>query len=115
MSQAFDQAELLARVDNDWDFLAETVQMLESDGPATLAEIRRLAAAGDAAGGGRAAHARKGMISNFCAPPASAAALAVEQIGKAGELATAPAAIDALEASLTVLIADLSDLLATRT
>ena len=115
MSQAFDQIELLARVDNDWDFLAETVQMLASDGPPLLAEIRGRAAAGDAPGVGRAAHALKGMISNFCAPAAGAAALAVEQTGKAGDLAAAPPAIDVLDAALTALIADLTNLLATRT
>ena len=36
MSQAFDERELLERVDNDWEFLAETVQMLADDGPALM-------------------------------------------------------------------------------
>ena len=28
MSQVFDRAELMERLDNDWDFLADTVEML---------------------------------------------------------------------------------------
>ena len=46
--QPFDEKELLDRVDNDWEFLAETVEMLETDGRALMAEIRRAADAGDA-------------------------------------------------------------------
>ena len=70
MPRVFDGAELLERVDNDWEFLGDTVRMLEADGPALLEEIRRSADAGDAASAGRAAHTLKGMISNFCAPDA---------------------------------------------
>ena len=114
MQRAFDQAELMERLDNDWEFLAETVQMLCSDGPTLLDEIRKGAAAGDAATVGRAGHTLKGMISNFCSPATQAAALEVEKIGKSGDLAQAPGAIAALEKSLDTLIADLNDFLAKR-
>jgi len=112
----FDEKELLDRVDNDWDFLADTVQMLETDGRALMDEVRAAAAAaGDAAALGRAGHAIKGMISNFCSPAAHAAAAEVERIGKGGDLAAAPAAVDALGARLEELISDLTGFLATRT
>jgi HPt (histidine-containing phosphotransfer) domain-containing protein len=111
VQRAFDQAELLERVDNDWDFLAETVQMLRDDGPTLLEEIRRSTAANDAAAVGRAGHALKGMISNFCASQTHAAAFAIEKIGKSGDLAQAPVAIETLEQSLQTLIADLTDFL----
>ena len=114
MPRAFDGAELLERVDNDWDFLGDTVQMLASDGPALLGEIRRAADAGDAPAVGKAAHTLKGMLSNFCAPGAQAGALAVEQIGKAGELSSLPPAIGLLEVQLRGLIADLNDFLVKR-
>ena len=114
MPRAFDENELLERVDNDWDFLAETVEMLAKDGPALMAEIRGAAAAGDADAVGRAAHTLKGMISNFCSPAAQAGALAVEQIGKSGDLASVAAAVETLEKSLTVLIDDLTDFVSTR-
>ena len=114
MPRAFDGAELLERVDNDWEFLGDTVQMLAADGPALLEELRRAAGAGDAPSVGKAAHTLKGMISNFCAPDAHAGALAVEQIGKSGDLSSLPPAIGLLEAQLRGLIADLNDFLTRR-
>ena len=111
----FDEKELLDRVDNDWDFLADTVQMLETDGRALMEEVRAATAAGDAAALGRAGHAIKGMISNFCSPAAHATAAEVERIGTGGDLAAAPAAVDALGARLEELISDLTGFLATRT
>jgi HPt (histidine-containing phosphotransfer) domain-containing protein len=115
MPRTFDEKELLERVDNDWDFLRDTVQMLADDGPALMAEIRCAAMSGDAAAVGRAAHTLKGMISNFCAPDAHERALAVEQIGRSGDFAPAGAAMERLEKSLDSLIADLTDFLSTRT
>src|SRR3954471_3399028 len=103
MSRPFDETELLARTDGDWDFLADTVDMLTSDGRALMAEVRRAADAADAPALGRAAHTLKGMISNFCAPTAQASAFEVEKIGKAGDLTAAPAAIDALATHLDEL------------
>ena len=114
MPRAFDGAELLDRVDNDWEFLGDTVQMLAADGPALLEEIRRAADAGDAPAVGKAAHTLKGMISNFCAPQAQAGALAVEQMGKSGDLSFLPAALQSLETQVRSLVADLTDFLATR-
>jgi HPt (histidine-containing phosphotransfer) domain-containing protein len=114
MARSFDGAELLERVENDWEFLGDTVQMLSSDGPALLAEIRRSGESGDAPAVGKAAHTLKGMISNFCAPGAQAGALAVEQIGKSGDLSPLPPALGLLESQLRSLISELNDFLATR-
>jgi HPt (histidine-containing phosphotransfer) domain-containing protein len=114
MSRTFDEKELLERVDNDWDFLGDTVQMLADDGPNLLNDIRRCVEAGDAPGAGRAAHTLKGMISNFCAAEAQAGALAVEQIGKSGDLSNVGPALEKLENGLNVLIADLNGFVATR-
>jgi HPt (histidine-containing phosphotransfer) domain-containing protein len=114
MSHTFDEKELLERVDNDWDFLGETVRMLADDGPELLKDIRQAAEAGDAPGVGRAAHTLKGMISNFCATDAHAGALAVEQIGKGGDLSALSPALQALETQLSGLIADLNVFVGTR-
>lgn len=114
MPRAFDERELLERIDNDWEFLDETVQMLSADGPALVGEIREAAGRGDAPAVGRTAHALKGMVSNFCAPATHASALKVEQIGKAGDLSPVPALLDQLESQLSALIADLTDFLAKR-
>jgi len=110
----FDEKELLDRVDHDVEFLTDTVRMLETDGRALLDEISLAAATGDAPTLARSAHALKGMISNFCSPDTQAAALAVEALGRAADLAPLPVAIEALQARLGALIADLNDFLAER-
>jgi HPt (histidine-containing phosphotransfer) domain-containing protein len=107
MARTFDETELLARVDNDTAFLAETVDMLTSDGPPLLDQLRRALATGDAPAVGRAAHSIKGMVSNFCAAGAHAAALRVEQFGKSGDLAAAPAAVQTLHEDLDSLTREL--------
>lgn len=107
MSTTFNESELLERVDNDIGFLAETVQMLESDGQTLLADIEKAIASGDAAAVGRAAHALKGMVSNFCAPETQECALAIERAGKAGDLAAAPAALRTAKARVEALTAEL--------
>ena len=114
MSRVFDGKELLDRLDNDWDFLAETVQMLGTDGRALMEQVKTAAANGDAEALGRAGHTLKGMVSNFCAPAAYAAAFEVEQIGKSGDLSAARPAVDALGAQLETLITGLNDFLATK-
>src|SRR3954468_21950084 len=104
MSRAFDEKELLERVDDDWDFLAETVSMLSADGPALLREIKRAVDTADAAAVGRTAHTLKGMISNFCSPETLASAFELEKLGKAGDLSGAAAAVTNLAEHLEKLI-----------
>lgn len=115
MASSFDETELLERVDNDVAFLADTVQMLESDGRALLVEVKNAIAAGDAAAVGRSAHALKGMISNFCATAVQQSAFDIERMGKSGDLASAPAAAKALETSMESLIVDLQEFIKART
>lgn len=112
MAPLFDETELLDRIDHDWEFLGETVDMLSSDGPALLREMQQAVETGDAAAAGRAAHALKGMIANFCAPAVQASAFEVERMGRAGELSGAPAAVVALESQLQALTAELQALVA---
>ena len=107
MAKAFDEQELLERVDGDISFLAETVQMLETDGHTLIKEIQTALATGDAARVGRTAHALKGMISNFCAPGVQSLALDVERAGKAGDCAAATVAAIRLAPGLEALIGEL--------
>jgi HPt (histidine-containing phosphotransfer) domain-containing protein len=104
---AFDRVELLDRVGNDMAFLAETVEMLAADGRTLLAEVRVAIQKGDAGAVGRSAHALKGMISNFCAPGAQEGALAIEKMGKTGELAGAARAVESLSSQVETLITEL--------
>lgn len=107
MPPTFDRAELLERVGNDIAFLAETVEMLAADGRTLMGEIREAVAKGDGAAVGRSAHALKGMISNFCAPAAQEGALAMEKMGKSGDLGPAPKAVEELAGQVETLIAEL--------
>lgn len=92
--QNFDETQLLDRVDNDIGFLAETVDMLATDGPDLLAKLQQAITHGDAPAVGRLAHMLKGMIANFCAADAQATALDMEKMGKSGDLSQA---LDTLE------------------
>jgi len=112
MATLFDEAELLERIDHDWEFLGETVDMLAADGPALVQEVRQALDARDAAAVGRAAHTLKGMVANFCAAPAQASALELEKMGKAGDLSNAPPVVAALEAQLQALTEQLQALVA---
>ena len=112
MATLFDEAELLERIDHDWEFLGETVEMLVADGPALIQELRQAITASDAAAVGRAAHTLKGMIANFCAASTQATALELEQMGKVGDLSSAPPVAAALDAQLQALTEQLQTLVA---
>src|SRR5687767_12853900 len=107
MAPLFNENELLERVDGDLDFLAETVRMLETDGRSLVDDVNRALDAGDAPAVGRAAHALKGMVSNFCAPSTQQCASEVERLGKSADLAAARTAATSLERDLHALIAEL--------
>ena len=114
MSEPFDREALLERVDNDWEFLTELVEMLGGEGRRLIAEVKSAAASADAPAVGRLAHTLKGMIGNFCATSAADAAQSLELKAKSGDLATASAAIAALETQLEQLILALQGFLASR-
>jgi two-component system, sensor histidine kinase and response regulator len=92
MGALFDREALLERVDGDVEFLAETVDLLDADAPGLLEQLRAAVASGDANAVRRSAHTLKGMVANFCAPPAQEAALRLEQQGRSGDLVGAEAA-----------------------
>ncbi|MEO1128093.1 MAG: Hpt domain-containing protein [Planctomycetota bacterium] len=103
MSEPFDRAELLDRVDNDVEFLIETVEMLEEESPGLLNEIDTAIKADDAPGLTHAAHTLKGMLGNFCAPPAQEAARKLEVMGREASLGDAGPAREQMESRLAEL------------
>jgi HPt (histidine-containing phosphotransfer) domain-containing protein len=107
MPTTFNADELLASVDNDREFLAETVAMLADDAPGLIDQARTAAASQDAATVTEAAHTLKGMIANFRAEPARAVALELENLGKHGRLDAVPEACNRLEAEVHRLLAEL--------
>lgn len=111
MSELFDREALLDRVDNDMEFLAETVEMLEEDGPDLLGQISAAIEAGDSEALAVAAHTYKGMVANFCADSTVEAALKLEIMGKEGSLTGASEAFAVLEDRARQLATALQDLL----
>jgi hypothetical protein len=93
----FDEAELMERVDNDLEFLADTVQMLETDGRAAMVEPRPPSP--PAMPGASTPLYALGDDLNFCSTGRSALALDVEKAGKAGDAAGGTAASAKLENS----------------
>jgi len=100
----FDQADLMDRVDDDLEFLEETVAMLEEDSPALLQAVRDATEARDADALASSAHALKGMLANFCAPAAVAAALALETMGRQQQLAESLTAMQQVETEVPRLL-----------
>lgn len=111
MTEAFDKQELLDELDGDTGFLAESVELFESDAPTLLEQIRDAVDRGDAGAVAVAAHTLKSMIGNFCAPLAFDAVLDVEALGRAGDLAECNARVVAMEAEIVRLQQALRDFL----
>ena len=76
------------------------MKLFLDDWPRLLADARAALARGDAAGLRQAAHALKGMVDNFKAPAAFEAALRLEALARAEDLAGAVAACAVLEDEL---------------
>jgi two-component system, sensor histidine kinase and response regulator len=84
-----DLAAMLTQVENDWELLGELIELFLESSPRLLAEAEAGLARGDSQTIERAAHALKGAMQNMGAVPAAAAALDLEEIGRAGEISRA--------------------------
>lgn len=115
MSGAVDEDALMNRVDGDLEFLEETIAMLDEDSPTLLEEIHAAIRSRDAAALVKPAHALKGMLANFCAAPAEAAARELEMMGREGRLADVAAAADRVQRETEQLQAALHEFLRAKT
>ena len=115
MSDAFDEDALMDRVDGDLEFLDETVAMLDEDSPVLLEEIRAAVRSRDAAALVKPAHALKGMLANFCAEPAEAAARELELMGREERLVDVAMSADRVQRETQQLQAALHDFLKAKT
>jgi CheY-like chemotaxis protein/HPt (histidine-containing phosphotransfer) domain-containing protein len=104
----FDLARLLERVGGDRNALAELVRIFRADSPKQVGQIRKAVQKSDPAALRAAAHALKGAVSNFAAPPATEAAQRLQKMGDAGRLEGAGAALEQLEREIDALLASLS-------
>lgn len=98
-----DLAAVMARLNGDGELLAEVAGLYLEDEPSMVAALEAAVGQGDAEGIRRAAHAIKGSVANFGAARAHAAALALEQAGRNGDLLYAPALFDALRTELAAV------------
>ena len=105
--QIFNLDEALARVDHDRDILQTMAELFVEHGPKDLADIKAALATRDTAAVARTAHRLKGAVLQFCAPAVFEATKTLEQVGKAGDLASAVEAATLLEAEVLRLVAAL--------
>ncbi|MBN2289731.1 MAG: PAS domain S-box protein [Candidatus Glassbacteria bacterium] len=110
IKQVFDKNALLDRLDGDHELAGEIVRLFINDCPETMQELQRAIAERDASGIERLAHSLKGAVSNFDAEDAQKAALALEKMAVAGDLALAEEAFARLEKELELLFAALTEL-----
>ena len=103
----FDRQVALTRVGGDEDLLLELTGVFLDGADGWLNDLRNAAARGDAVALRRAGHTLKGSLSYFGADAAVAAAMRVEELAQAGDLAGAIAALPELEQALERLTAAL--------
>jgi HPt (histidine-containing phosphotransfer) domain-containing protein len=87
-----DYAVALERLGGDEELLQEVAQLFLDEYPSLMSEIRQATMSANAQRLERAAHSLKGSVSNFGADSAVEAALALEKIGRGGDLTGAPTA-----------------------
>ena len=108
----WDRPAALARVGDDLELLQEIARLFLDDASNMMSSIEQAIAARDAEALGRSAHTLKGCVSNFGAAEAYDAALNLERLGRAGDLASAPDGLDRLRRSLDNLRPELEQLAA---
>ena len=98
-----DEDALLQGIEGDRQLLGELIRLFLADYPQLLVEIKQAIRRSDAEALAKASHALKGSVGNFAARKAFAAAQAMENVGKCGELSTANEAYRTLESELSLL------------
>ena len=100
----------LEQVGGDMEVLNDLIELFYVESPKLMTEIRTTLAAGDSVALRRAAHTLKGTAAVFAAKRTVTSALRLELMARAGELESAPEALQTLEAD----IKQLTQALATR-
>jgi two-component system sensor histidine kinase/response regulator len=95
-----DRSLALARVDGDEALLVDLAKLFCEESPKMLAAVQAAVSAKDADRLQRAAHSLKGAVATLAAQKAFDAALRLERLGRAGDLADADKAYAALEAQI---------------
>jgi HPt (histidine-containing phosphotransfer) domain-containing protein len=93
----WDPAMMLERLGGDEELARQLVELFVSECPRMMSVVRDSVANKDADQIRRAAHAFKGSVGNFTDEAPMTTAFELEQIGRAGEIAAAPALLARLE------------------
>jgi two-component system sensor histidine kinase/response regulator len=107
-----DRDVLFGRVDGDRALLKDIVLLFLEDTPKLLQELRLAIEQGDAHGMSRAAHTLKGAVGNFGAARASELTRSIEAAIRQGDFAATNELFPQLDAELTALFPELSDIIA---
>jgi HPt (histidine-containing phosphotransfer) domain-containing protein len=102
---AWNQAELLERVDHDEELLEELLSIFKADFPRTIRSLEEAVARADLKSSAALSHALKGMLSNLGAARAAAAAAVLEKT------ASSTGETNALKDGLKALHRETDDLL----
>ena len=107
MSGLYDYAGAMQRMGNDEELFLEMIHILRDDAPRRFGEIQSGLSSGDLAQVQRAAHSLKGLVANFGAERAQAAAARVEQLAKHGDPEAIPPSLAELKEAVQQLVAAL--------
>ena len=105
-----DLQEALDRVDGDRDLLSEIAGLFLADVDEMMDVVRKAVEAKDGPALHRAAHRLKGSVVTFAAAPAADAALALELLGRDGQVEAAGEALTRLETEIPRLVDALAPL-----
>ena len=103
----FDPAAFALQTGGDADLRAEIIQMFLEDCPMRVEDIRAAISSGDTAELVSSAHALKGSAAYLAASIVRECAGELERLGREGDLAAAPAALEQLDAAVAVLLVEL--------
>lgn len=105
---AWNQAELLERVDNDQVLLQELLAIFKEDFPRTMQSLESAVSAADLKNTSRLSHTLKGMLSSLGGARAAAAASKLESLASDGEEAALKDALATLESEAALLLPELN-------
>ena len=105
-----DRQVALSRVGGDTELLREIANLFLEEYPRAMTSLREALSRGDAKEVERAAHGLKGSVANFGARAAVDAALTIEGLGRARQLAEVEQALRTLDLALAALRPELESL-----
>ena len=102
-----DMAELLSRVDNDYELLRDLVSIFQEEFPRHLEALRRAVGDSNLSQVKITSHTMKGMLANLSANRGAASAARLEQLAGAGSAASMANALAEFEREIDGLLAEI--------